>query len=276
MKFSVLMSVYKNETAKFFLESVESVMGQTVKPDQIVLVRDGQVPEELSKAIDMVLEKYKGVFTFIPLEQNGGLGNALKIGLTECVHPLVARMDTDDICLQDRFEKQLKCFDEDENLDICGGDVAEFYNSPEEIVSYRKVPKTNEEIKKGIKKRNPFNHMTVMFKKEPILNAGGYEPFHLLEDWYLWLRLYLNGCKFKNVDGVLCNMRITGVAARRGGYKYFKSCKKLLKFMRQNKIISWFGYVKACVIRFCGYVLLPNKLRAYLYKKLLRKKSLTT
>lgn len=273
MKFSVLMSVYKNEKAEFFTAAVDSVMNQSVKPDQIVLVRDGQVPEELAKAIDAVLLKYNGVITYIPLEQNGGLGNALRIGLEKCEYPLVARMDTDDICEVDRFEKQLQCFREDPSLDMCGGDVAEFITAPTEIVSYRVVPKSDEEIKTAIKKRNPFNHMTVMFKKDTVIKAGSYEHFYLFEDWYLWLRLYLNGAKFKNVDGVSCRMRISGMASRRGGYKYFKSCKKLLKFMKKNKIIGFFSYLKSCTIRFCGYVLCPSKLREKLYKRCLREKA---
>lgn len=271
MKFSVLMSVYKNENPEYFLASIESVMTSSVMPDQIVLIRDGQVPNALQVAIDGVLEKYKDVITYIPLEENGGLGNALRLGISECRNDIVARMDTDDICEIDRFEKQLNCFIDDPTLDMCGGDVAEFITNPNEIVSYRVVPKTDEEIKTVIKERNPFNHMTVMFKKEAVLNAGNYQHFYLFEDWYLWLRLYLNGAKFKNVDGVSCRMRISGMSARRGGYKYFKSCKKLLKFMKKNKIIGWFSYAKSCIIRFCGYVLIPNKLRAYTYKKLLRK-----
>lgn len=271
MKFSVLMSVYKNERAEFFTAAVDSVMNQSAKPDQIVLVRDGQVPDDLAKAIDEVLKKYNGVITYIPLEQNGGLGNALRIGIESCEYPLVARMDTDDLAEPDRFIKQLKCFEEDESLDICGGDIAEFIDAPSKVISYRIVPKTDEEIKRVIRNRNPFNHMTVMFKKQSVLSAGSYEHFYLFEDWYLWLRLYLCGCKFKNVDGVLCRVRVSGMSSRRGGYKYFKSCKKLLKFMKKNKIIGCFSYAKSCIIRFCGYVLIPNKLRAYAYKKLLRK-----
>ena len=273
MKFSVLMSVYKNEKAEFFTAAVDSVMNQSAKPDQIVLVRDGQVPEELAKAIDAILLKYNGVITYIPLEENGGLGNALRVGLEKCAHPLVARMDTDDLAEPDRFINQLKCFEEDQSLDICGGDIAEFMDSPDKIISYRIVPKTDDEIKCVIKNRNPFNHMTVMFKKQSVLAVGSYEPFYLFEDWYLWLRLYLSGCKFKNVDKILCRVRVSGMSARRGGYKYFKSCKKLLKFMKKNKIIGFFSYVKSCIIRFCGYVLIPNKLRAYAYKKLLRKQN---
>ena len=271
MNFSVLMSVYKNENPEYFLTAVDSVMNQSSKPEQIVLIRDGQVPDALSDAINTVLDKYQGVITYIPLEENGGLGNALYIGLEHCKNDLVARMDTDDIAEYERFSKQLECFREDETLDMCGGDIAEFTDSVDNTVSYRTVPKSNEEIRRHIKKRNPFNHMTVMFKKQAVLSAGSYQPFYLFEDWYLWLRLYLNGAKFKNVDGILCRVRISGMASRRGGYKYFKSCKKLLKFMRKNKIIGYFSYLKSLIVRFCGYVLIPNKLRAYAYKKLLRK-----
>ena len=271
MDFSVLMSVYKNETPENFTVAMESVINQTAKPNEIVLIRDGQVPENLQAVIDGFLSNYPEIFTYIPLEENGGLGNALRLGLERCRNELVARMDTDDICVPDRFERQLQCFSDDPELDLVGGNIEEFLNSPDKVVSKRIVPFTDQEIKKTIKNRNSFNHMTVMFKKSSVLKAGNYQPFYLFEDWYLWLRLYLNGCKFKNLDCTLCKVRISGMAARRGGYKYFKSCKKLLKFMKKNKIIGLFSYIKSCTVRFCGYVLIPNKMRAWAYKKFLRK-----
>ncbi len=272
MKFSVLMSVYKNEQAEFFEQAMNSVLEQSVQPDEIILIRDGQVPEVLQASIDGYLAKYPNLFTYIPLEENGGLGNALRLGVEKSRNELIARMDTDDICIAGRFEKQIKCFEEDPNLDMVGGNIAEFTVSPEDITSVRGVPSEHSEIVKGMKSRNPFNHQTVMYKKSAVLKAGNYQDFYLFEDWYLWLRMYLSGCRFKNIDENLCLVRVLGMASRRGGMKYYKSCKKLLKFMRKNKIIGFFGYVKASVVRFIGYVLIPNKLRAWAYKKFLRKR----
>lgn len=271
LKFSVLMSVYKKENAEYFKQAMDSVINQTLKPEQIVLVRDGEVPELLQQTIDEYLQNYSELFTYVPIEQNGGLGSALNLGLTYCRNELVARMDTDDICVPDRFEKQVAFFKENPEIDIVGGNIAEFSESIEKIIDYRVVPKTQDEISKRIKTRSPLNHVTVMFKKTAVLNAGNYQPFHFVEDWYLWIRMYLSNYKFGNLDENLCFVRVTDMSDRRGGYKYYKSLKEILKYMREKKMISYFSYTKSKMIRFGQTVLLPNKLRAWAYKIFLRK-----
>lgn len=271
MKFSVLISVYKNEKTDYFRQAMESLLSQTVTPDQIVLVRDGEVYEELQNAINDYVERYPSVITYLPLEQNGGLGNALKQGLLLCRNELVARMDSDDISVSNRFERQLAFFAEHPDVDIVGGNISEFMNSPDAIVDYRIVPQSHDDIVSYLKSRSPFNHVTVMFKKSAVENAGSYEPFYLFEDWYLWARMFLSGAKFANIDAVLVNVRVFDMANRRGGMKYYRSCLELLKFMRDNRVISRASYLKIAAIRFFGYVLLPNKLRAWAYKTFLRK-----
>lgn len=273
MPFSVLMSVYKNEKVEFFQQAMDSVLTQTVLPEEIILIRDGEVYAELQTAIDEYVEKHPNLFTYIPLEKNGGLGNALRLGVEKSRNELIARMDTDDICVPDRFEKQLEYFNENPEADIVGGNVAEFAEMPSKVIDYKVVPTTHQEICNFVKKRSPFNHPTVMFKKTSVLNAGNYQSFYLFEDWYLWIRMYLNGCKFANLNETLLYFRVLNMAKRRGGMKYYKSCKKLLRFMKENKIIGAMAYHKACFVRFCGYVLCPNGLRAWFYKKFLRKKA---
>ena len=270
MQFSVLMSVYKNEQVNFFKQAIDSIINQTVPPNEIVLVRDGIVGEQLQEAIDQYLETYPTLFTYIPLEENGGLGNALRLGLTYCHYELVARMDTDDISVPDRFERQLEFLKNNPDIDIVGGNISEFTNNPNEIVDYRIVPQSHEDISLYLKSRSPFNHVTVMFKKQAVLDAGNYEHFYLFEDWYLWVKMYLSGVKFANINTVLVNVRISDMANRRGGMKYYHSCVKLLKFMKNNRVIGFGKYIKTRIVRFCGYVLLPNKMREWAYKKLLR------
>ena len=271
LKVSVLMSVYKKENAEYFKQAMDSVINQTLAPEQIVLVRDGEVPELLQQTIDEYLQKYPELFTYVPLEQNGGLGNALNFGLNYCRNELVARMDTDDICTPDRFEKQIAVFKVNPEIDIVGGNIAEFSESIEKIIDYRVVPQKHNDIIKMLKTRSPFNHVTVMFKKESVLKAGNYQHFHFVEDWYLWIRMYLSGCKFANLDENLCFVRVTDMSDRRGGYKYYKSLKNLLKYMREKKMISYFSYTKSKMIRFGQTVLLPNKLRVLAYKIFLRR-----
>lgn len=271
MKYSVLMSVYKNEKVEYFMQAVDSLLTQTIQPEQIVLVRDGGVCEELQNVIDKYVSDYPDVFTYLPLEQNGGLGNALRYGLTYCRNELVGRMDTDDISVPDRFEKQLEFMKNNPDVDIVGGNISEFTNDPTRIVDCRNVPQSHEDICKYLKNRSPFNHQTVMFKKSVVEKAGSYESFYLFEDWYLWIRMYLSDAKFANLNEVLVNVRIFGMANRRGGMKYYRSCVKLLKYMKKNHIIGFWKYAKTCIVRFCGYVLLPNKMREFMYRKMLRK-----
>ena len=156
MQFSVLMSVYNKEKVECFIEALDSVINQTVPPSQIVLVRDGVVPQELQATINKYLEEYSELFTYVPLEENGGLGKALRLGLRYCKYELVARMDTDDICLPERFEEQIAFLQDNPDVDIVGGDISEFSDSPDKVIDFRLVPKTHEEIVKCLKKRCPF------------------------------------------------------------------------------------------------------------------------
>ena len=271
MNYSVLISVYKSEKVAYFEQAMDSILNQTVRPEQIVLVRDGLVYEELQEAIDKYVSAYPEMFTYLPLEQNGGLGNALRHGLPYCRNELVGRMDTDDISVPDRFERQLAFMAENPDVDIVGGNISEFINNPEEIAAYRIVPQSHDAIIERLKSKNPLNHVTVMFKKSALEKAGSYENFYLFEDWHLWVKLYLCGAKFANLNETLVNVRISGMANRRGGMKYYRSCLKLLKYMKKNRMIGHGKYLKICTVRFCGYVLLPNKLREWAYKKFLRK-----
>ena len=274
-KISVLMSVYKNDIAQNVKTAVESIINQTFRPSQVVIVVDGPVPDETTKTLEELKELYSEVEIY-PLEQNVGLGNALKDGMTHCVNEIVARMDSDDIAVEDRFEKQIKKFEEDCELSIVGSNIAEFIGDKDNVVSIRSVPEKHEDICKYLKKRCPFNHMTVMFKKSEVEKAGGYLHWFYNEDSYLWARMYLAGCKFANIPENLVYARINEATfQRRGGYKYYKSERDLFKFMYKNKIIGWGEYQKAKAIRFVIQVLMPNSVRKYVFLKMMRKKPQT-
>lgn len=270
--FSVAISVYKNDNPLYFDRALESITDkQTIKPDEIVLVVDGPVPDKTNKVIEKYSQRYN--FKTIRLETNGGLGNALKIATENCSNELIARMDSDDISKENRFELQLRFLDDNPNVEIVGGNISEFIGNENNIVSYRVVPTSDAELKKYIKKRCPFNHMTVMYRKKSIMSAGGYLNWHYNEDYYLWLRMYLNSSIFANMDTILVNVR-TGneQIARRGGKKYFKSEVGIQKYMLKNRIIVFPTYLANVFKRLVIQILLPNKLRAYLYKKIIRKR----
>ena len=231
------------------------------------MVVDGQIPNEL----EQVINEYRDSLDILRLEKNSGLGIALQQGLLKCKYPLVARMDSDDISLPNRFELQLKEFENNPNLTIVGGYIQEFDSQTNEKTSIRKVPLEDMQIKQYLKIRSPFNHPTVMFKKEDILKAGNYQTFYQMEDYYLWARLVKANYQMKNIPEILLNFRTDkNMFARRGSYKYFKSNKEVSKQMLKMKIINYPYYLFNITVRFITQVLMPNNIRTLFYKKVLR------
>lgn len=267
---SVLMSVYKNDKPEWLVTSIESIMAQTLKPREILLFVDGPVPEEMDKTIDELDKKYK-ILKVTKNPENIGLGKTLEMGLPQCKYDIIARMDSDDYSIPTRFAEEYKMLTEN-SLDIVGSAVSEFIDNIDNIVAHKPVPTSQEDILRYSKTRCPFNHPTVMFKKDKVLEVGGYLDMKLCEDYYLWVRLLQGGAKAQNIDKSLVLMRVSpDLYARRGGLKYYKSQKQLLKYMRKSKYISFFTYMKSKCIRFTVQVLMPNKLRQKLYVKMLRK-----
>ena len=265
------MSVYKNDIAENVVTAVRSIINQTAPPAQVVIVIDGEIPQECDDALSALKDEYP-IIELYPLEQNVGLGNALKEGMLHCRYELVARMDSDDIAVEDRFAKQLAMFEDDDQLSIVGSDIAEFIGDKDNVVSIRDVPAGHEEICQYLKKRCPFNHMTVMFRKSEVEKAGGYLHWFYNEDSYLWARMYLAGCKFANIKENLVFARINEATFyRRGGKKYYISERDLFKFMLNKNIISKGEYRKSCFLRYIIQVLMPNWLRKFVFIKMMRK-----
>jgi glycosyltransferase involved in cell wall biosynthesis len=261
------MSVYHKDNPQWLKQAIDSVMNNTIKPNQIVLVVDGQIPNEL----EQVLTEYKNSLDILRLEKNSGLGIALQQGLLKCKYPLVARMDSDDISLSTRFEQQLKEFENNPDLTIVGGYIQEFDSQTNEKTSIRKVPLEDNKIKQYLKIRSPFNHPTVMFKKDDILKVGNYQTFYQMEDYYLWARLVNANFQMKNIPEILLDFRTDkNMFSRRGGYKYFKSNKEVSKQMLKMKIINYPYYLFNITVRFITQVLMPNNIRTLFYKKVLR------
>ncbi len=270
LKFSVSMCVYGKDDPAWFKTAVDSVIEQTKRPDEIVLVVDGPVPDELSAVID----EYEKLdfFKVVRFEVNRGHGEARRAGLENCTNELVAIMDADDISAPDRFEKQLEAFEKDSEIAIVGGNITEFVGAPENIIGRREVFLSDGEIKDDMKTRCPMNLVTVMFKKSSVEKAGGFIDWFCEEDYYLWLRMALCNMKFANISRDVVNVRVgKEMYQRRGGIKYFKSEAKLQGFMLKNKIISFPKYVINVSKRLVVQVLLPNKLRGWVFKKFARK-----
>lgn len=270
LPYSVLMSVYEKENAGYLRMAIESIVNQTITPDEIVMIEDGPLTEELYAVLDVYSDKFSFFHRYVN-ETNLGLGMSLNKGVTLCKNELIARMDTDDISCLDRCEKQLAFLKENSDIDVVGGQITEFIDSVDNTVGKRSVPCTHSEICNFMKRRDPFNHPTVMFRKSAVLNAGNYLDMHFNEDYYLWIRMLLSGAKFTNLGETLLYMRVSqDLYARRGGLSYYKAQKQVFKFMRKQKVISSFDYFKAKSVRFIVQVLMPNKMRKWAYKKFLR------
>ena len=269
--FSVLMSVYKKEKPEYCRACFESLLKQTVTAAEWVIVEDGPLTNELYGVLDEYEEKYPNLIVRVPLACNVGLGMALREGILHCSNELVARMDTDDIAREDRFEKQLAMFERNPELDICGSHIKEFDISIDNILSERKVPINESEMKIYQKKRDAFNHMTVMYKREAVLKAGNYQDCSLMEDTLLWVNMMLTGARCANIDDYLVFAR-TGrnMFERRGGLSYYKKYKHGRREVYKTGYISWLEYQYTLIVQFIIAVI-PNRMRGWVYKTLLRK-----
>ena len=206
--FSVLMSVYNKENAAYFDTSLNSIERQTIQPTEIVLVEDGP----LGSGLSAIVQKYKKIWgsrlKVIKIPKNGGLGPALRLGTKYVTTEWIARMDTDDVCVPNRFEIQLKEIKQHPDYAVIGGQIDEFVNKTNNIVGSRTVPLDEDDIYNFIKYRNPFNHPTVMINRKKLLEVGGYQPTDRLEDYNLWVQFVKNNYNVKNLNKVLVHMRV--------------------------------------------------------------------
>lgn len=264
------MSLYKKEHPEYFREALDSMINQTVKPDEIVIVEDGPLTEELYAVVDEYKEKYKEIFHVFVNEKNLGLGLALNKGLSVCRNELVARMDTDDISKPDRCEKQLKHFKAKPGLSIVGSHIDEFIRTPDNVISQRKVPITSEAIYEFAKKRSAFNHPTVMYKKSAVLAEGGYSELRRNQDVDLFGRMLYNGYKAENIDESLLWFRSSDELAKRrksweNTWSYIATIKKFWKIGYS----SFKDYIVVLLAQ-TGMYLMPVTIQNWLYKNFLR------
>ena len=265
------MSVYKNDNTADFTDAVLSIYDQTCPPDEIILVIDGPISMVMYDAIE-VLKQKTGIMKIIPLEQNMGHAIARQTAIEIAKNDLCAVMDADDISLPDRFEMQLQAFENHPDVSVIGGFINEFIHTVDNVVGSRIVPECDIDIKNYMKSRCPMNLVTVMFKKNDIMNVGGYQDWYCEEDYYLWIRLALAGYKFYNIPESLVNVRVgEKMYQRRGGKKYFLSEARLQKYMFDHKLITYPRYIYNVLIRWIVQVAMPNKLRGWVFRKFARK-----
>lgn len=269
MIFSVLISVYCGKDPRFLWLCLDSILKNTISPNDVVIIMDGSPPA----ALQQVLNRYSALLPIrtIQLEHCMGLGPALAIGLKACRNEWVARFDSDDICAPDRFEKQLKYIRENPEIDAFSTPLVEFTNSPDEdCVRLKKVPLRHDEIVDYARWRNPLNHPSVMLRRSKALQAGNYQDEPCFEDYSLWIRMLQNGSRFGNMEQPLVFARAgKALQTRRGGIAYALREIAMLRKMRSTGFISGRDFCVSVALK-TPIRLMPASLRHRFYNAALR------
>lgn len=263
--FAVLMSVWAGDRPEYLRDAFRSVVDeQTVKPDQVVLVQDGPVPDELAAVIADLVASPSVPVTFVALETNQGLGPALNAGLAECVHDVVARMDADDVSVPTRFAEQLELI---AHADLIGAGLYEFTGTTDNVVGIRVPPIGTDAIAEYARLHDPFNHPTIMYRRHAVQSAGGYQDLSLMEDYALFARMIASGARVGNIDRPLVYYRVGEEAfKRRGGRALLRSELALQRQFLADGFVTRGQYLRNVAVR-GAYRLVPWWVRRGLYRR---------
>lgn len=268
--FSVHLPVYIKDRPDFFQQAIDSIYAQTLLPREIVIIEDGPIDPGVEQIIEKCKRNSRIDIRSVRLERNMGMGIAFAEGIKAARYELIARMDADDIAVPNRFEMQFNFMQDHPEIDICGGWLSEFFDSLNDVRQVKKLPETHDQIIRYAKKRSPFNHPTVMYRKSAVLRAGNYNQARNLEDYNLWVRMLHQGSKAYNFQTNLLFFRANeNMYARRGGFRYYLDEVQSLREFYRLGFYSRKDFLSQVVIRFV-FRLVPNRLRFWLYNKLLR------
>lgn len=269
--FSVLLPVYRGDDAGFFERAVVSVTAdQTRRPDELVIVVDGPVPDAIAAVLRRVEagELTAGVpVRLVPLARNVGLARALEVGLDACAHEVIARADADDIALPRRFAVQLPLIES--GLDLLGSAIVEFDTEDGADQMVRSLPVGAEEIATMARFRDPFNHPSVVYRRSAVRAAGGYEHLDKMEDYWLFARMIAGGAAVANTDEVLVRYRVgAGAYGRRGGGAMLASEWGLQWRFWRAGFTTLPQFLRNVAVRGL-YRYLPVKLRELMYRRMI-------
>lgn len=271
MEYSVLMSVYAKEKPEFFAEAIQSMLNQTVKTNDFVIVCDGPLTKDLENVLQKYEEAFPEIIKAVRLPHNVGTGLALNEGLGHCRNELIAKMDSDDISVPNRCEQQLKEFEKNSKLTVLGGYIKEFIDEPNNPISQRIVPCDNIGIRKYAKRRQPFNNVTVMYKKSAVIKVGAYKELTRSEDYDLYVRILGANYYCENIAETLVNVRIKDKGMDRRvssaaykGFIYTRWCAL------QSGYSGIWDFLIACGAQTAVY-LAPGFIQDYIYRKMLHK-----
>ncbi len=272
-KFSVVMPIYIHEKDAEFRMALDSIINQTLMPNEILIVADKDIPQNTKNILDEYQAKYPEIFYPVILDEEASVGKARAISVEKAKYNIIANMDADDISRNDRFEKQINFLKKHPDIDVIGSCILEFENEPENIYSKRDVPLAHEDIYKYSKFRSPINNMSVMYKKAAVIGAGNYSDLREFEDYELWTRMIIKGYKFANLSEHLVNVRAgRDMIIRRQGLKvYFQYEYPLFKSLYNQKFITFKEFLKAIISKFFLRAI-PNWAKSLIYYNFLHKK----
>ena len=257
IKVSALIAVYWGTNANFFKQSMSSLLHQTEELDEIILIVDGSCQAAVQQYVQALdHDKIKAYY----LNSNQGLGKALNFGVNKCSHDYILRMDDDDICNEERLKLQKEFFCKFPDVDVLGGHIQEFSSDLANRNGVRVCPLKHNDIAKSKNLRNPMNHVTVMFKKKSVIDAGNYDAKALgFEDYELWMRMISKGYKFANINEILVSVRFDKKQLKqRTGIKAFVNELKLQKVFLTSGYIPYYYFIFNIFIRALPRLLPPH------------------
>jgi glycosyltransferase involved in cell wall biosynthesis len=262
--FTLLLSVWDGDQPEHLLQAFCSAVDeQTLRPAQVVIVRDGPVRGELGACLADLHKTSPVPVTLVPLESNRGLGPALDAGMAASQFDVIARMDADDVAMPHRFEVEIPLIAE---ADIVGAGLLEFVDDIENVVGQRVPPTDPEQIQRYARMHDPFNHPTVVYRRQAVQAAGGYGDLPLMEDYALFARMLQNGARAVNVAEPLVYYRVGATAfKRRGGADLLRSELRLQRAFRRQGFTTPAEYARNVMVR-GGYRLIPWWARRAVYK----------
>ena len=269
--YSVLMTVYYKEKAQNLEVSMRSIFNQTYPTNDFVLVCDGKLTDELDAVVNSFKRKYYTQLNIIRLEQNVGTGNARNIGIKSCKNNLIAVMDSDDYAFPERCEHQVACFETDKNLSILGGQMSEFEGAFTNTVAIKRVPTAIDDIMKYAKRRDPFNGITVMFKKDAVIKAGMYPPLTRCEDYYLYAKMLRMGFYGENSNEIYSACRLDkDTFERRGSIENLRGFVSVRWKIHKMGFSSFWDFCIPCLAQVV-YTCLPLSAKKFAYQKVIRR-----
>ena len=264
--FSLLIPVYAGDDAAHLRLAVESTVDhQTLRPAEVVVVQDGPVGLPIANELDRIRRESPVPVRLLRLAENKGLTVALNAGLDACRYPVIARMDADDYSAPDRFEKQWPLIED--GYGLVGTGMVEFEHDPEHTGAQRIPPVGAERIRQHARTHNPFNHPTMMYRKDVLDSVGRYQPFGRMEDYWLGVRIIDSGAKVENIPEPLVRYRVgSGAFNRRGGWREAQTEWRLQRELLKRGFITRRQYLRNVAMK-GAYRLLPAGLKRVLFER---------